>query len=102
VVARLTDAHPDATDAYHLVQPTPVGLNGKKGLVCKQRAGTVTVFWVCKHRHTSSRNEHRPNDEFPSLGVGFVQQTKLLNTSQRRANVFENMVDFSILDGYHY
>jgi hypothetical protein len=59
------------------------------------------VFMVSKYLHTSTLNEHGHDDAYPSLGVGCVQKTKLLSTSLRRADVLEDMVDFSILENYN-
>jgi len=99
VVLRLTDAAPDAPNAYHLVQPT-LDCDGKRGLVCYQRAGSLTVFVASEILHTSSLNELGPDPEHPSLGVGFVQKTKTLTRSHARRHVLAHAVSFEVIEQY--
>ena len=99
VVARMTDIDPDAPNAYHLLQPT-MNCNGKCGVVCIQRRGTLTVFFGSKILHNSSISERGPNSQYPSLGVGCVQKMKTLSVSNKRSDVLDNFVCFPILEAY--
>jgi hypothetical protein len=99
-VFRFTDANSEARKAYNFVQPT-LCCNGKLGVVCMQRAGTLTVFRAAKFAHTSTINECGPDPESPSLGVAVVQKTRSLNVSRERSDVLENMISFPILNIYH-
>jgi len=97
---RFTDTAPDAPSAYHLVQPT-LRCEGKRGLVLHQQAGCLTVFLANQILHTSSLNEHGANPDYPSLGVGIVQKTKVLTGSERKAHLLGNMVCFPILERFY-
>jgi hypothetical protein len=100
VVARLTNTAPNAPHAYHLVQPT-LRCDDKQGLVCIQKQGSLTVFLGSTILHTSTLNEHGPDPKCPSLGIGCVQKTKVLNGSERRSVVLEDKVSFPILEKYN-
>ena len=97
---RFTDTDPDAPSAYHLVQPT-LRCEGKRGLVLHQQAGCLTVFLASRILHTSSLNEHGANPDYPSLSIGFVQKTKVLRESERKAHLLGNMVCFPILERFY-
>src|SRR5271154_183296 len=99
VVARMTDTDPDVPNPNHLVQPT-MNCNGKRGVVCIQRQGTLAVFLGGKRLHTSSTNERGPNEKNPSLGVGCVQKTKVLSVSEARSDVLDDFICFPILETY--
>jgi hypothetical protein len=99
VIARMTDTDPDAPNAYHLLQST-MNCNGKRGVVCIQRQGTLTVFLGGKRIHTSSINERGPNQKYPSLGAGCVQKTKVLSVSRKRSDILDDFVCFPILETY--
>jgi hypothetical protein len=98
VIARMTDSAPDAPNAYHLVQT--MNCNGKHGVVCIQRRGTLTVFLGGKRIHTSSTNERGPNPNYPSIGVGCVQKAKVLSVSKARSDVLDDFICFPILETY--
>ena len=99
VVARITKTDPQAPNAFHLVQPT-LECNGKRGIVWKQRPGTLSIFLAGQFIHSSSINECEPNSDFPSLGLGCVQKSKVLSVSERRSDVVDKFVSFSILKMY--
>jgi hypothetical protein len=99
VVLRFTDSAPDAANAYHLVQPT-LDCDGKQGLVCYQRAGSLTVFMAREILHTGSLNERGPDPDYPSLGVGLVQKTKTLTRSHARRHLLAHAVCFDVIDKY--
>ena len=99
VVVRMTDTDPDAPNAYHLLQPT-MNCNGKRGVVCIHGQGTLTVFLGSKILHNSSINEREPNPQYPSLGLGGVQKTKVLSVSKNRDNVLNDFVCIPIIESY--
>lgn len=99
VVARITNTDPRAPNAFHLVQPT-LECNGKRGIVWKQRQGTLSIFLADRFVHSSSINEVEPNDKFPSLGLGCVQKSKVLSMSEQRSDVVDKFVNFAILKEY--
>lgn len=99
VIARMTGTDPDAPNAYHLVQPT-MNCKGKRGVVCIQRRGTLTIFLGGKRIHTSSLNERGPNEKYPSVAVGCVQKTRVLSVSSKRSDVLDNFIYFPILETY--
>ena len=100
VVFRFTDANPEVSNAYHFVQPT-LWCEGKRGVVCMQRAGTLTVFCATKFAHTSTYNEHKADPETPSVGVACVQKRRSLNVSDQRSDVLEDIISFPVLTRYH-
>lgn len=97
---RFTDNPPGAGNAYHFVQPT-LDCDGKRGVVCYQRAGALTVFMASDILHNSSLNEGGPDPEHPSLGVGFVQKVKTLTRSKGRAHLLRDAVRFDIIEKYN-
>ena len=100
VVFRFTNGNKDARNAYHFVQPT-LRCKGRLGVVCIQRAGTLTVFRATEFAHTSTINEVGPDPENPCLGVATVQKTRSLNISEQRSDVLKDMISFPILERYH-
>jgi hypothetical protein len=96
---RCTNANPKASNAYHFVQPT-LWCEGKRGVVCMQQAGTLTVFRATKFAHTSTYNEHDADPEYPSVGVACVQKMRSLNVSEERSDVLEDIISFPILSRY--
>ncbi len=100
IVFRFTDANPNAPNAYHFVQPT-LWCGNKRGVVCMQRAGTLTVFRATKFAHTSSINEKGPDPKHPSIGVACVQKVRTLNGSKDRSDVLEKIVSFPVLERYY-
>jgi hypothetical protein len=100
VVLRFTNPPPESPNAYHLVQPT-LHCGQKRGLVCKQRQGSMTVFMADTISHTSTLNENGPNPDAPSLSVGSLQKMKVMNYSLKRAYLLDDMVSFPILKGYN-
>ena len=100
IVFRFTDSHPNTPNAYHFVQLT-LWCENKCGVVCIQRAGTLTVFRATKYAHTSSINETGTDPEFPSIGVACVQKVKTLNASNDRYDVLEKIVSFPVLERYY-
>jgi hypothetical protein len=99
VIARMTDSDPQSPNAYHLLQPT-LCCNGKRGIVCIQRQGTLTIFLGSEILHNSSINEQGSNTEYPSFGVGCVQKKKMLSVSKNRSDVLNEIISFPILENY--
>ena len=58
VIARMTGTDPHAPNAYHLLQPT-MNCKGKRGVVCIQWQGTLTIFLGSEILHNSYINEQR-------------------------------------------
>jgi hypothetical protein len=98
VVFRCTDANVGATKAYHFVQPT-LWCEGKRGVICKQRAGTLTAFRATQYAHTSTCNEDEADPEHPSIAVTCVQKMKTLNVSEKRSDVMEDIISFQFYLG---
>jgi hypothetical protein len=100
MVFRFTDASSDVPDAYNFVLPT-LQCGDKVGVVCMQRAGTLTVFHAANFAHASTINQRKPEPKCPSLGVACVQKMRSLNVSEKRLDVLENIVNFTLLERYH-
>jgi hypothetical protein len=90
----------DDPNAYHFVQPT-LRTEEKRGVVCMQRAGTLTVFRATKFAHASTIHKSKPDRISPSLAIACVQKKRSLNVSDQRSDVLENMVNFCILERYY-
>jgi hypothetical protein len=99
VLFRITNANPNAGKAFNFVQPT-LWCQGKRGVICMQRAGTLTVFRATKFAHTSTFNENDTDRNSPSIGVACVQKVRSLNASEHRSDVLENIINFPILSRY--
>jgi hypothetical protein len=99
VVLRFTNPLPGSPNAYHLVQPT-LHCGRKRGLVCKQRRGTMTIFMANTVAHTSTVNVNGPDDNAPSLSIGSLQKKKVMDFSLARSRLLEDVVCFPILEAY--
>jgi hypothetical protein len=100
VVFRCTNANVRSIKAYHFVQPT-LWCEGKRGVICIQKAGTLTAFRARRYAHTSTYNEHKADPEHPSIGVACIQKMKTLKVSEKRSDVLEDTVSFSVLSRYY-
>jgi hypothetical protein len=96
-----TDTHPTAAGgAYPLVQPT-LWCDSKRGFVCLQRAGCLTVFMASRYVHTSTVNQYQgQHSDHPSLGLGCLQKVNALTRADKRTDVLDEMVNMRILDAY--
>jgi hypothetical protein len=61
----------------------------------------MTIFLADKILHSSSVNELEPNNEFPSIGLGCVQKSRVYSVSEHRASIVESFVNFDILNVYY-
>ena len=66
----------------------------------KQWPGTLSIFLAGQFIHSSSINGCEPNSDFPSLGLGCVQKSKVLSVSEWRSDVVDKFMSFFILKMY--
>jgi len=75
---------------------------GSSDLAPSQYSSPANLFTqvLSMNVSSSSINECEPNSDFPSLGLGCIQKSKVLSVSKWRSDVVDKFLSFSILKMY--